>query len=416
MHDNDSARSRREPAWSRVGSKAGGFASRSACLSTLVLRHAWRSGVRRRPADREPGADDLRAAIDWLCLTHDVTGRRGCSKGYSLVSGWQPAFPETTGYIIGTLLAYGRTTGRADLFDRAREMGDWELEIQGSDGGIMQGLVTEPVRRSIVFNTGMVLHGWLDLHDHSSEPRYLEAARKAGEFLVTNQSEDGAWRGAVSYFGIPHTYHSRVAWALLRLAASADDERFSGTAMRNLEWVLAQQIDNGWFENCNFKPGALPNSHGIAYTLRGLIEAFAITGDERLLEGVRRASRPLIGAFERIGTLPAVLSPSWEPASRYVTVTGLVQLGGVWLRTFQVTGDDRFLQAGLRAVEQAAAYQERGPWSAIAGAIPGSAPVWGRYAPLQFPNWATKFLADAFMTREAVVATDPSRARRIAGD
>ena len=30
----------------------------------------------------------------------------------------------------------------------------------------------------------------------------------------------------------------------------------------------------------------------------------------------------------------------------------------------------------------------------------GSFPVWGRYAPLQYPNWATKFLADALMLYE----------------
>ena len=31
--------------------------------------------------------------------------------------------------------------------------------------------------------------------------------------------------------------------------------------------------------------------------------------------------------------------------------------------------------------------------------IAGSFPVWGRYAPLQYPNWAAKFLADSLMIR-----------------
>ena len=43
----------------------------------------------------------LQAAVDWLCLSHDVTERRGSSKGFSLLHGWLPAYPETTGYIIG---------------------------------------------------------------------------------------------------------------------------------------------------------------------------------------------------------------------------------------------------------------------------------------------------------------------------
>ena len=34
------------------------------------------------------------------------------------------------------------------------------------------------------------------------------------------------------------------------------------------------------------------------------------------------------------------------------------------------------------------------------GAISGSYPFWGRYEPFAFPNWATKYLADALMLEE----------------
>jgi hypothetical protein len=81
-----------------------------------------------------------------------------------------------------------------------------------------------------------------------------------------------------------------------------------------------------------------------------------------------------------------------------------VQLGGVWLRLFQVGGDSRYLNAGLKAVEQTAARQERTRWRAINGALAGSFPVWGRYAPLQYPNWATKFMADSLMIRDQCMA------------
>ena len=82
----------------------------------------------------------------------------------------------------------------------------------------------------------------------------------------------------------------------------------------------------------------------------------------------------------------------------------VVQLGGVWLRLYQLTGDARFLNAGLKAVDQAAAHQERLPSPDTRGALPGSFPIWGRYAPLQYPNWAAKFLADSLMLREDCLA------------
>ena len=117
-----------------------------------TLLRAHRNGV-------PPGALD--AAVAWLCRTHDVTGWEGSSKGFSLIHGWLPAYPETTGYVLGTLLEYARRReNRGDLVERARAMGDWETRTQEPDGGIMQGVVGTVPRRSIVFNTGHG-HPWM---------------------------------------------------------------------------------------------------------------------------------------------------------------------------------------------------------------------------------------------------------------
>ena len=48
--------------------------------------------------------------------------------------------------------------------------------------------------------------------------------------------------------------------------------------------------------------------------------------------------------------------------------------------------------------------QVRSSWPAIDGALAGSYPIYGRYAPLQFPNWATKFLVDSLLLRERVIS------------
>jgi hypothetical protein len=36
------------------------------------------------------------------------------------------------------------------------------------------------------------------------------------------------------------------------------------------------------------------------------------------------------------------------------------------------------------------------------GAIPGSFPIWGRYEPFAFPNWATKFFCDALLLEKEI--------------
>jgi len=377
-------------------------ASAGAALPVLVGRDAV-SALRRAllPAENRVPDDALAAAIGWLVRTHDATGRQGSSKGYSLLHGWLPAYPETTGYVLGTLLDFARRSGDGvDLRRRAGEMGDWEAAIQEPDGGIMEGAIGTLPRRSIVFNTGMVLHGWVDLLDEG-EQRFAEPAKRAAAFLATGLRDDGTWDPAHEYSGIPHTYNSRVAWAMVRLALREPrDEALLAAARRQLDWVVAQQRPNGWFDSCIFKPGMLPSTHGIAYTLRGLLESHALLGEGPYLDAAVKSSEVLIRKLEVLGTLPASWDDDWTPRASYQCLTGTVQLGGVWLRLHQLTGDARFLNAGLKAIELAASRQERGPWKDVDGALAGSFPIWGRYAPLQYPNWATKFLADSLMLRD----------------
>jgi uncharacterized protein YyaL (SSP411 family) len=248
----------------------------------------------------------------------------------------------------------------------------------------------------------MVMHGWLDLFERSPREDYLEAAVRGGEFLRRSQDDDGAWRGDVEYFRIPHTYCSRVSWALLRLAGVTGDDAYGQVAQGQLDWVLRMQTSTGWFESCAFEPGKPPNTHGIAYTLRGLLESYALTGHEPYLDAVRRTSNVLIGKLDMHSRLlPASFDAAWAPQARYECLTGTVQLGGVLLRLFDLTGERRFLDAGVNAIQRAAAHQVRDIALGDAyGALPGSYPIYGRYAPLAFPNWATKFLLDSLLLLE----------------
>jgi hypothetical protein len=377
--------------------------ARAALGAWLSLRDtaSARAGTVLPPSDAPGGS--LEAALRWLRRTHAATGFRGSSKGFHLLHGWLPAYPETTGYVIGTMLAFAGREGDDGLVGEAVRMGDWEIEVQRPDGGIGEGHVEVGADRSIVFNTGMVMHGWVDLLRAGHGERFLDAAVRAGRFLVEAARPDGTWDPAVEYSGIPHTYNSRVSWAMLRLAEITDDAELREAAVRQLDWVVGRQRPNAWFDSCVFKPDGVPSTHGIAYTLRGLLESSALLDEPRYLDSALEASEVLIRKLEVLGRLPADWDADWRPASSHECVTGNAQLGGVWLRLFRLTSDPRFANAGLKAVDIAARQQYRGPVRAIDGAVPGSFPIYGRYAPMQFPNWAAKFLADSLMLRDDVL-------------
>jgi hypothetical protein len=368
-------------------------------LPQTALREAF-SESRPVPLDsREAVWERACEGVDWLCRTHDVTGRRGCSKGFSLLTGWMAPFPETTGYILQTLLAHSRLSGDAGLVERARQMGDWEIEVQNPDGGVVVGLLTRKPKPSTVFNSGMVAHGWLDLYELLGDERYLSAAVRAGLYLVGRQDDDGAWRGECEYRGVPHTYSARAAWALVRLAEVTGDDAFRTGARRQLDWVLSMQLANGWFDACGFSAGDDPNTHLLSYTMRGLLESGLRLQHEPYVEAARTTAEALLRIFRESGSIRATFDRAWRPTAGYECVTGIAQLAGIWLQLYDVTGEVAFRDAGVDALAVAAARQSRSDWAPLRGAVPGSYPIYGRYAPLQYLNWATKFLVDSLHRR-----------------
>ncbi len=62
------------------------------------------------PAE-DPGIDRvIEESIAWLCRAQDrsASADGGVARHYSLITGWGSSYPETTGYIVPTLLTYAR--------------------------------------------------------------------------------------------------------------------------------------------------------------------------------------------------------------------------------------------------------------------------------------------------------------------
>src|SRR5438132_11282214 len=128
-------------------------------LNPTALAQGWREWLRGYPADPEH-EPHLAAAIEWLVRAQDATPDGGISRAYSLVRhrhygrpGWQPSYPETTGYIIPTLYAAARRLGRPELAVRAERAARWEIDIQLPTGAVRGGAIGEP-ESPAVFNTG----------------------------------------------------------------------------------------------------------------------------------------------------------------------------------------------------------------------------------------------------------------------
>lgn len=69
--------------------------------------------------------------IAWLGRAQDRSASHdgGLARHFSLINGWATSYPETTGYIVPTMIAYGQETGSKDAIARARAMLDWLVAI-----------------------------------------------------------------------------------------------------------------------------------------------------------------------------------------------------------------------------------------------------------------------------------------------
>lgn len=367
---------------------------------------------------RQPECDHrthLQAAIDWLCRAQDVRAAAfdagGVAAGWSFEDGWLPGYPETTGYIIETFIAAADLLGRPELVARAQRMIDWELSLQHQDGAF-PGHFGEPGSHPVIFNTGQIMHGMVAGATSLERPECLDAAVRAGWWLVREQDADGCFRRS-EHNRVPHVYNTRAMWALVATGQLAGEDKLVECARRNLDWALTQQTECGWFRTNAFTEGAAPFTHTIAYAIRGFLESGVLLDDVRYLEAAERAARGVMRVQRADGWLGGRYGDGWVTTSTYACVTGIAQMALNWLRLAQITGQQAFTEAARRAIGYVKRTQRLADEDEIVrGAIPGSAPIWGDYSRFEFPNWAAKFFADALVMDMANCPVPPLVVRR----
>lgn len=364
-------------------------------------------------SEPRPLMDHLAAGVQWLCRAQDAFDGGGVARSYSLIyhpylrrKGWIPPYPETTGYIIPTLFDYAHLIGSQEIADRAVRAADWECRVQMESGAVQGGTIDQPPTPAI-FNTGQVIFGWIRAFRETGKPVYLESAVKAGRFLLEQQDKDGAWRKSLSDYTsrkmTSYTYNTRTAWALLELAAASGNAAFKEAAIRNVEFALGEQLENGWFRsNCLTQP-AHPLLHTIAYCIRGMMEIGAAIGDDRYLGRARKAADAVLARQRPDGALAGRFDDRWEPAVAWRCLTGEAQIAGIWGRLYQITGEERYLEGMKRtnaALRRIQFLHTDHP--GIYGGIGGSDPIHGPYGRFEVLNWAVKFFLDAQMLERSL--------------
>jgi hypothetical protein len=389
-------------------------------VDTLALPVAARReracDMRGLSAD-DPGMDRvIEAGVAWLgrAQDHSRSGDGGVARHFGLIDGWGASYPETTGYIVPTLLAYAgeREAEKAqEARRRARRMLGWLVSIQFPEGGFQGGTIGARPVVPVTFNTGQILLG-LAAGVRAFGDEYRAPMRRAADWLVKTQDCDGCWRRHPTPFAAPgeKAYETHVAWGLLeaaRIEGSAGSG-YADSALANISWALRRQTPNGWFEKCCLEHEDRPLSHTIGYVLRGLVEAYLFARDRVFLDAAVRTADGLLSAIGPDGFLPGRLRQDWRGAVRWSCLTGTAQIACCWLLLHEQVPRSSYADAARAANRYVRRTVKLDGPPDVQGAVKGSFPINGGYCTFQFPNWACKFMIDGNLLERRIIGQQGS--------
>ena len=291
---------------------------------------AARERDRREGLGTDPGIEwAVREGLAWLGRAQDASATHdgGVARHFHLQHGWGASYPETTGYIIPTMLAQAQLRKDDVLRERARRMLDWLVSIQLPGGGFQGGMVNQTPVVPVTFNTGQILLG-LAAGVSEFGDVYRAPMLAAADWLVRTQDADGCWRGYPTPFAGhgEKAYEKHVSWGLIEAERLESGRGYSDAAFQNVRWALTHQHPNGWFDRCCLGDPTQPLTHTMGYVLRGLLEVQRFSGDPSLLAAGRRTADGILTAIRHDGALPGRVTSDWRGSVSWSCLTGNVQI------------------------------------------------------------------------------------------
>lgn len=340
------------------------------------------------------------AAIDWLLRSIEATGRRGSAHHFSPFRGWAPAYPETSGYLIETLLCYDAVFTGKNLRAHALLLADWLSEIQMEEGAFPGGKLGARSPAPSVFNTSQILFGLSACLACETPPERLESTlRRAVRWLMAQLEPDGAWRKAAYVEGFTPSYYTRAVWAVLLANKIIQSAEIEGSMRKSLEFYTRRFLPGGAIRDWGFRAGEAAFTHTIAYTLEGFWESASLLDAKPVLDLTLHSAHVFLQQAQRNNwQVAGRYDEQWKGDYSFICITGHAQLSVLYARLARETGSPEFEDFSKKLLQTTIDAQYMGLIKGAYGALPGSRPFRGPYLRFRYPNWAAKFFLDAMWT------------------
>src|SRR5215470_8030644 len=148
-------------------------------------------------------------------------------------------------------------------------------------------------------------------------------------------------------------YDTYVTPPLARMGVVTGDETYTLAAIRNCEFALRQQRENGWFDLCDNTPyfNDTPTPHTICYTIDGLLATGEVVGRDDFIAGATRAADALMSRVSPSGLLLGRFDENWQARAPWSCLTRCAQLGVIMMKLHARTGEERYGDAARRLAD-----------------------------------------------------------------
>ena len=344
-------------------------------------------------------------SINWLLTCQKNSLDRGICTAYDLVEKKLTiSFPETTGYIIPTLLEYSKLKQNDKIYNISKEMGEWIIDITRDDGGLGEAYgFYRPGPR--IFTTAQAIIGLLSLYLASNNRKFLNTAVKMGEFLTQNLNKDGSWNKNFTFLKITTTYKSRVSWILMMLYDVTNEIKFKEASLKSLQYIINNKTKNYWPESCNFDKSNNALTHLLGYHLVAIVK-FAyyekledLNLKKELIDHCSFFYKRIQKQLSTANDLKGIINDKFEKVVDYNCLTGSAQIMYFALIYEKKNSINKNL---ISEILYKSLYDKQisNNQKEVNGSISGSFPINGEYMPNMLPAWASKFFIDSLLYRK----------------
>lgn len=334
--------------------------------------------------------DALKQNMYWVKNSFKVNNNLGSSKYKTSWGRWASDYPETTGYLIPTLINSSELLKDKSLHTLAEQQVTYFKSLQLCSGGFA---IEKGNAKSYVFDSAQILIGLINLYNSNKNNDILLMIKHCYSWLINSLNNNGKFESSNYKNNYNPSYYSRIVWSFFNAESilNVKSEK-SLTLYHHMKSLLNT---NGTFNDCSFDGSSFAFTHNLIYSYRGLWESAIEIDDNSFMVVLKNHLLSITQKIIKDRHFNGEYNNEWKTQSRFICTTGNAQLVTLLLSVFGTEYED--ILKACQILINPLLNQQKKMTLFNKGAIPSSIPVWEKYQRFRYTNWTQKFYSDALI-------------------